>query len=190
MQKKWFTLIEILIVLLVFSIGVLAVLRLSLQNIYTMSELEARNTATLLAKEWLELVYNTRDSNRIAALPRDCIINKNLDIYNNKICQNHFLDHWWLWTIENWEQINFNKVDKDDIQTNSKLYISWDKTYKYTHSQTKEESIFSRYILFTWVQEDDKIIDTWYILKLESHVIYQKWIQQKEIVLETFIWNY
>jgi Tfp pilus assembly protein PilV len=40
-----------MIVLLVFSIGVLAVLRLILHNMETMSQLEAKSTATLLAKE-------------------------------------------------------------------------------------------------------------------------------------------
>jgi Tfp pilus assembly protein PilV len=40
-----------MIVLLVFSVGVLAVLRLILHNMDTINNLEAKSTATLLAKE-------------------------------------------------------------------------------------------------------------------------------------------
>jgi len=191
MNKKWFTLIEVMIVLLVFSIGVLAVLRLILHNMETMSQLEAKSTATLLAKEWIELVYNTRDSNRIASLPWDCIINPN---YNgqteNQFCKNQFLDNWWIWKIENYENIQRTTINPEYIFEESKLYIKDNITTKYTHELNDQPSIFSRYIYFTGVKENDNIINTWYILKIESHVIYQKWSRTGEIILESFIWNY
>ncbi len=192
MNKKWFTLIEVMIVLLVFSIGVLAVLRLILHNMDTMSNLEAKSTATLLAKEWLELVYNTRDSNRIASLPWDCIINKEYDenLTREKTCKNYFLDNWWLRKIENNESINRKMADPNNIIEESKLYIKNNNTTIYTHESSDQPSIFSRYIYFTGVKDNGTIINTWYILKLESHVIYQRWSKTGEIILESFIWNY
>lgn len=191
MKKKWFTLIEVMIVLLVFSIWVLAVLRLILHNMDAMSKLEAKSTATLLAKEWIELVYNTRDSNRIASLPWDCIINPN---YNgqieNQFCKNYFLDNWWTWKIENDENTKRTIINTENIIEESKLYTKDNITTKYTHEVNDQPSIFSRYIYFTGVKDNENTINTWYILKIESHVIYQKWSKAGEIILESFIWNY
>lgn len=187
MQKKGFTLIEIMIVLLVFSIGVLAVLKLILYNMDTMSDLDAKTTATLLAKEEVELAYNTRDSNRLASLPRDCIINKQ---YNENIqtpiCKNSFLDNNWLRTIEIKNgSIEWNKKEEDTLP---KLFLTEQGWYTYT--QNNNPSIFSRYISFIPVKDQENIIKTWYLLKIESHVIYQRGSKTGEVILEGFIWNY
>lgn len=191
MKKKWFTLIEIIIVLLVFSIGIFAVLKMILHNMDTIWQLEAKSTATLLAKEWLELAYNTRDSNRISSLPWDCIINEIYDWNNeDQVCKNHFLDNKWLRKIENKKNIERTSLNNDHFGE-SKIYIQNNsETTKYTHSVTDQESIFSRYIFFTGLKENENTINTWYILKIESHVLYKRWSRTGEIILESFIWNY
>lgn len=63
MNKKAFTLIEVLIAITVFSVGVLAVLNLIMNNLSTLDKVQTKITATLLAKEGIELAYNIRDSN-------------------------------------------------------------------------------------------------------------------------------
>jgi prepilin-type N-terminal cleavage/methylation domain-containing protein len=50
-KKSAFTFIEVIIAITVFSIGVLAVLRLITQNLVILDVTEARTTATFLAKE-------------------------------------------------------------------------------------------------------------------------------------------
>ena len=50
-KKSAFTLIEVIIAITVFAVGVLAVLRLITQNLVTLDKTEARTTATFLAKE-------------------------------------------------------------------------------------------------------------------------------------------
>jgi prepilin-type N-terminal cleavage/methylation domain-containing protein len=50
-KRSAFTLIEVIIAIAVFAIGVLAVLRLITQNLATLDITEARTTATFLAKE-------------------------------------------------------------------------------------------------------------------------------------------
>lgn len=192
MTKKGFTLIEIMIVLLVFSVGVLAVLRLILHNMSTMNDLEAKTTATFLAKEWLELAYNTRDSNRLASLPRDCIIDNN---YNEALdsdpCKNHFLDNQWLRALETTENnIQRKTISDTNLFEEWKLFLKNIWWLKYTHEITDQPSVFTRYISFTGVKDNEKIINTGYILKIESHVLYQKWARTGEILLEWFIWNY
>ena len=62
-KKSAFTFIEVIIAIAVFAIGVLAVLRLISQNLVALDFTQLRTSATLLAKEGIELVYNMRDSN-------------------------------------------------------------------------------------------------------------------------------
>lgn len=72
-----------MIAITVFSIGVLAVMRVITQNISSMDKVEARTTATFLAKEGLELVYNMRESNLEKSLPRNCVLtDQNLFVDN------------------------------------------------------------------------------------------------------------
>jgi type II secretion system protein I len=57
-----FTLLEILICLAVFSIGVFAVLRLVLSHMRMVERIQTRTVATFLAKEGLELAYARRNA--------------------------------------------------------------------------------------------------------------------------------
>lgn len=77
-KKSAFTFIEVIIAITVFAIGVLAVLRLITQNLVTLDNTQMRTTATFLAKEGIELVYNMRDSNLDKLLPWDCVLDENL----------------------------------------------------------------------------------------------------------------
>ena len=64
MKRKFaFTLIEILIAISVFAIGILAVLRVLTGNLSTLDTANIKLQATVLAKEGIELLYNVRDSN-------------------------------------------------------------------------------------------------------------------------------
>lgn len=61
-----FTFIEVLMVIAVFSIGVLAVLKMITYNIAAADTIRLKTTASFLAKESMSLVFNMRDSNRLA----------------------------------------------------------------------------------------------------------------------------
>jgi len=50
-KKPGFTLIEVIIAITVFSIGVLAVLNLIMYNLSTIDKVQTKITATMLAKE-------------------------------------------------------------------------------------------------------------------------------------------
>jgi hypothetical protein len=57
----------------------------------------------------------------------------------------------------------------------------------YDYKNDGEPTWFARYIVIdtvTWVNKDDKL------LKIESHVLYQRWALTWEKVMETFIGNY
>ena len=77
MKKKFaFTLIEILIAISVFAIGILAVLRVLTWNLSVLDTTNIKLQATVLAKEWIELLYNVRDSNLEKNLSWNCVMKK------------------------------------------------------------------------------------------------------------------
>ena len=213
MRKSAFTFIEILVAISVFAIGVLAVLRLITQNLVTLDLTQTRTTATFLAKEWIELAYNMRDSNIQKSLPRDCILDPNLSaddfgiIDQNKVCK---------WYFSSWAndgsvlQIAFDpegyfftssqKVETGftDLRETNRLYYTTGMVgdhelfrYSYLASEEGETATeFARYLRFLPVKENDIHLPTNAILKIESHVLYRKWNTTGDVLLESFIWNY
>ncbi len=210
-RKSAFTFIEVMIAITVFAIGVLAVLRLITQNLVTLDTTQSRTTATFLAKEWMELVYNMRDSNIAKWLPWDCLL---LDTFAtgdrwmlenpDTACNWHFSS--WIDTVlqisfspEWYSYATFVPLMTDFTQrwnTNILYYttwmIWWRELFWYTSRSipSKDPSIFARYILFTGVREWENILPRESILKVESHVLYNKWSKTWEVVLESFIWKY
>ena len=63
MQKKGFTLIEILIVIFVISMGLILIIRGMSETHRYISETAQKTIALNLAKEGIESVYNLRNSN-------------------------------------------------------------------------------------------------------------------------------
>ena len=211
-KKSWFTFIEVIVAITVFAIGVLAVLRLITQNLVTLDITQSRTTATFLAKEWIELVYNMRDSNIAKWLQWNCVLKKDFatgdwnEIDPNTVCE---------WNFSSWSednnvlQISFDPewytytspanagTNFAELWTGNRLYyMSWDvwwrQIFRYSSRpvQWQEPTFFSRYILFTGVREWDNILPRDSILKVESHVLYNKWSKTWEVVLESFIWNH
>lgn len=73
MRNTAFTLVEMMIAIAIFSIGVLTILNLLVNNLYFLDKASTKTQASFLAKEGIELVYNLRDSNLVKAYPRNCI---------------------------------------------------------------------------------------------------------------------
>lgn len=69
MRKKAFTLIEILVVVFIFGVGILAILQLLTRSLGYFDAISMRTKANILAKEGMEIVYNWRESNLEQGLP-------------------------------------------------------------------------------------------------------------------------
>ena len=205
MKKRWaFTFIELIVALVVFSIGVLAVLRLITQNLVTLDITQSRTMATFLAKEWMELVYNMRDSNIDKWLPWDCLLQEwliqdadtaciwNFSLWGNKILQISFDSGVYTYA----QTVNLGTNFKEIWSWNRLYYttwgIWWHQIFWYSSLPAQGSTLtpFSRYILFTGVREWTNLLPRDSILKIESHVLYNKWGKTWEVVLESFIWNY
>lgn len=226
MKKAGFTFIEVMIAIVVFAIWVLAILGLVTSNLRWVERNDLRLQGTLLAKEWLELVYNLRDSNLERELPRNCVLSpllyeldwerlsnlisddtdivRCINICNDdedcktkcimdKICPTYF-------GISSpikisYSDANYVMVDRtiDGIDSWNKLYIhTWDGWLLwYSHEeQWWDETLYYRYITFDDIKENNLSLDTEKILKVSSHVIWEKWAFTGEVVLQSFIWNY
>ncbi len=211
-SKSGFTFIEVIIAITVFAIGVLAVLRLITQNLVTLDITQMRTNATFLAKEWIELVYNMRDSNISKWLPWDCVLVPDLltgdrwtvDVekvcawyfsswsQNNQLFQISFDPNWYTYSLPVDAGKNFA-----ELRSGNRLYYTtwdawWHQIFRYSSRPVEgiDPTVFSRYILFTGVSEWTNILPRDSILKVESHVLYNKWTKTWEVVLESFIWNY
>ena len=218
MKRKFaFTLIEVLIAITVFAIGVLAVLRVLTWNLSIMDHTNIKLQSTVLAKEWLELLYNLRDSNLERWLQWNCVLDQSIYSINqddlileneNQICTGYFGSGDQLLQLsfdkDNYYYQNISEYSDtfDDLFDNNKLCkFTWDiwgtsmSWYAYCVQNSWEPTFFARYLSFTWVDlsgynETMQVLPKDKILKVESHVLYKKWYKTGGIVFESFIWNY
>lgn len=203
MKKIWaFTLIETIIAISVFGIGILVVLHWVAQTLRNQDYAKWQIKSSFIAREWIELMYNLRDANYHKELPWNCIFNsksKNLELKNensNPFCIDT-LKPWTVIKISIWsgDYIHIETSDKlwEDFSENFEkfqiYFHSWssNRPFLYDYSWSEEESTWlARYILIKEVKD----IPENNVLKIESHVLYQQWTKTWERVMETFMWNY
>jgi type II secretory pathway pseudopilin PulG len=139
LNNKWFTLVELMVAILVFTIWFLSAYLLLFQavnsSLYSKNEIIAAN----IAREQIELVKNIRDSNFLK--------------YNNWDKVDNFLTSWvwtfwsiWYFTIEN----NFSNLNnpikinvlpddfvptKEKILNNPKVELCIDSSSRYVHCE-------------------------------------------------------
>lgn len=201
-KKLAFTLVEVIIVIFVFWVGILSIVLLLTRNLSLTRDIHIRNTATLLAREGIELTYNIRSTNHLLGYPWNCA--EKADDRNiteeNKWCDIYFrtgtnTPH--NFTIEgitpSYSQVNIKQIDEGNLRENSRLYLTWWSNNNinfswYTHISW-EETWFYRYISFTWLSDipNNSEIKPWDIHHISSHVLFTHWYQTGEVILESFI---
>lgn len=209
---KAFTFIEILVVIWVFSIWVFAVVRLLISNIVNVDAIKTKNSAVFLAKEWMDIVYNIKDSNIAKWLKRDCILKDSIDVNSplmwnvddvckfflssgmdeKKIFQIWFDPKWYFFveSVLDWKfDANFEK--------NRLFYytwkVAWSQFSRYAYwwlEYPKTDTRFARYIKIKPIMESWKQLPTEKIVKIESHVLYRNGTKTGDVVLESFISAY
>jgi len=204
---KAFTLIETLIVIVVFCIGILTVLYWLSQTLRNKEYANTQIQSAFFAREWIELIFNLRDANYHKELPWNCIFDEwkeSVDaekwckkfFENNQVLKldigdnNEYLkiidisDISKIWDLEKEE--DFDKIF-EEYQIYKHIENSG-TTFLYNHdSNDGEATWFAKYIVIKsveWINDHEKL------LKIESHVLYKRWILKWEKVMETFIWNY
>jgi len=191
----WFTLIEILIAIFIFSVWILAVFQLMTSNLSVIWRSRIEVNANILAQESMALLFNLRDTNIKRWLPADCLLidlkhfddaADLCDSYMGDLIGDLIGDNKYLLLGLDGEGGFF--VDVVNNVENTKLYLSsWNISFVYGGG---EESIFSRYIKFDNVVDGGNDVDKNKILKVISIVIYNNIGQTGEVVLESIIWFY
>jgi len=211
MKKNAFTLVETLVAIVIFGIWILTVLFGISKTLRNQDYASAQINSSFLAREWMELMFNLRDANYHKEQPRNCIfmvnndlnedINIDINNYNDEQYCSWYLKPWkilkiWIWTWEDYIRIETSELSESFEENFNKFQIylhTWnaDNTFIYNHTWTEaEKTRFARYMLITGVVEDWELVNTWNLLKIESHVLYKKWELTGEKVMETFMWNY
>ena len=198
-----FTLLETIIVISVFCIGILVVLHGLSQTLRNKDYANTQIKSAFFAREWIEMVFNLRDANYHKKLPWNCIFQWDNHVSHDWCDAN--LEPWTILKISLWtddgyiyaETGSISSLDFDDILSDYQIYLhTWNVLngvtwyyYDYTWDE-EEETWFARYLLITWVSADWVNIEKDKLLKIESHVLYKRWALTWEKVMETFIWNY
>lgn len=209
---KAFTLIETLIVIIVFCIGILAVLHWLSQTLRNKDYANTQIKSAFFAREWIELLFNLRDANYHKELPWNCIFNRveslsiPYDEYANPFCNGDLssLAENQVLKISIWSGDEYVHVETASLYGDFEQNLSWFQIYlhtwnvlnweiwfRYDYVWNKDEKTwFARYLVITWVVSDGEPLPKDKILKVESHVLYQRWAITWEKVMETFIWEY
>ncbi len=198
--QRWFTLIEILLAIFVFSIGILAVLSLVTQNLRTMHGADVHRSAAFLAQESLSLLSHIRDSNVAYGIGRDCIPDASIfsaqTVEEDDICRYRLSDliddeKFLLLGASTGSAIYIDVIDAstnfDTLFADARLRtLSWSDVLQYSDGRA---SAFSRYLMITGASIGGQIVTGDVLLKVHSVVLFKQWDKTGQIVLETLLGN-
>lgn len=195
------TLIEILISIAIFSIGILAISYLILSNIGLSERTKLKTTSTMLAKEAMELIYNRRDTNIKKWWLRNCLALKQGSYAWE--CETFFhnpndLSNSTSWIVEVDENGSYRFNEKKTSLTNDDLYPVASTNGQYTILKSRwarnniigqKRSPYSRVITFSpvflapegWAAHPEKL------LKVTTTVSYKKGPYSGSVSLQSFI---
>lgn len=193
MQKKGFTLVEILIVIFIFGVGILAILKLLTNSIGYFDAITMKTKASLLAKEGMEIAYGFRDSNIEQGYPWNFIEWKE---WNENYIWDENYTTFKVGFSSGAQYYLFEPTKKEsDFKSNFQgfyleLFTKETATAYYQHTSQKvpPPKGFARIIEFNpiliWTGE---IVDKNKIMKITSRVLYKRSSRTGEVVLESFI---
>lgn len=205
MNKRWVTLLEIIIALFVFAVGILAVVRVITTNISVIDMMKVKIQAQSLAKEWIDMIFSIRDTNLARGMNWNCayLSPEAINALQNGV------NYAWQICAASFTEGSFFKVSLDpqwgivaavtttgnDFETAFTNNALWPNTnnadytwFLLTHANEWTWAMFARYISFWTVTQSWGSLDTNKLLKVTSHVLYQKWGIKWEVTLESFIW--
>lgn len=204
MKKKAFTLIEILSVIIIFGVGILAVLTLLTNSVGYFDTINMQTRATLLAKEALDLTFHYRDTNIEQGYPRNYVTyNENkgeMYIQPNQSYKVGFSN-----AEETYLELEMTDrpTDFDSAFETFFLEMSSDatddfSTYHYLTDQKIQEKKekadfnkgFARRVEFSAIKDENgNPIPNLEkkLLKISAHTLYKRGASTGEVILESFI---
>jgi len=205
LMRKAFTLIETLIVIAVFGTGILVVVYGISQTLAHQDRAKTQITASFLAREGIELMYNLRDSNYHKALAWNCIFQRveGTSPSESDFCSSLFSSGTVLKLAMgsgnaylHVEKMGGLSEDFDENFNNFQLFyltgaLGSTEGFQYVYSGNGGVPLrYARYILVKAVQDGGAVLPEDALLKIESHVLYKKGALVGDHVMESFIGNY
>ena len=193
MKRKAFTLIEILVVVFIFWVGILAVLQLLTRSLGYFDAITMKTKATLLAKEGLEIAYGFRDSNIEQGYPWNYLEGED----ENYLWSNNMFSTFKVGFSGEQAYRDFEPSEKKEtFEENFKAFYlelytgDSENTLAYYHHSPQSElpsKGFARVLEFSPIKEWEAELDPNKILKITSRVLYKRGSSTGEVVLESFI---
>lgn len=187
-KHRWgFTVIEILIAIIIFGIGIMSLLRAIVYFVASSDEVKQKAVAIMLAKEAIDAVYNQRDTNLMRSVRWDCA---SIDALKPEACAYRFesgktyrVEFNWLtwfsisnptmtWTWTTWNQLYIHTINGVTM---------------YTHEVNNNPSPFMRYIEFSQADLWGSWFSTDHVLKITVNVPYIRGDSQRKVVLESLL---
>ena len=193
--------------MMVFCVGILTVLYSITQTITNKEIVKLQLQTSFIGREGIELMYNLRDSNFKKELPWDCLFQNMGQGENEQPCKWYF-SSWMnasgtilkiaIWTGEQFIFWETGSTLQDSFTGRFEQYqlfklFSGDSTlfqYVYTGWWTVEPSNYARYLIIKPLTESGFILDTWKVVKIESHVLFDNGLLTGEDMMETILGNY
>jgi len=192
-KLHWFTFIEIIIAIFVFSVGILAVLQVMTKNLSLIAQSQTKTTAASFAQEGIALTFSLRDANRTKWYARDCIPSSQvftvIEPTEEDFCQYRMQDlamSWWqllLWFSPD----QYMSIAVIQNTWSTQLFSQTGEWYYVAYSGTNATK-YSRHITFEPIYEANILIPTDNLLKVTSLVTYAQGAQTGQVQLESFIW--
>lgn len=140
-----------------------------------------------------------RDSNLERELPRNCLFSSKLyDVNNNFDFDVQVADNIESivcdWYLGSGMQNKVLQIVMDPEKYYTIKPVEYFADFEKDRTQNRLSSggdfaFFARYLLFTGIVENEKILPQDKIMKVESHVLYKKGAMTGDVVLESFIWQ-
>lgn len=205
-QKNWTTIIESMIVLMIIVIGIVWTYTIFDKSNKIALSADYKMQAIWIAREWLELVSNIRDTNLslFAANTEECWLNPNYDTSCISKDDKSNIVGPWSYIIEpdiwsrfkltdfSWTETDYDEEDYRDffeirLDSNGN-YVQWEDV-----SYTDLKPLFTREIKISYIWENQTEIDDKQQAKIESIVrridsAKNEW--NYEIKLETILTNF
>lgn len=190
------SLIEVIIAIYVFGIGILVILKMILSNVTWLYDIRTKDTAVWLAKEAIDIVYHLRDSNVQKWMTWHCAV---IAATAEHPCEKYLLwsPAWSRWRV-NRSLTGLYTIDERISTWDAQLWYHewtiatvWGSQYSwfwYNHdSNNGVATLYYRWIDITPVDAYSSY--TGYVLKVRSTVQYRRWGTDKQVVLESILWD-
>lgn len=187
-KQRWgFTVIEILIAIIIFGVGIMSLLRAIVYFVASADEVKQKAVAIMLAKEAIDAIYNQRDTNLLRSVRWDCA---SIDALKPEACAYRF-ESGKTYRVEfNWFSgfTISNPAVTPTWSSGNQLYIHTNNWVDmYTHVENDNPSPFARYIEFTPADFGGTGLSTDHVLKITVNVPYIRGDSQRKVVLESLL---